>query len=243
MRPVAKSVGVSRQKRLALMAFVAIMATSCSEATDSGRPSQAEDTRPPPAASAKDQTQVGSPDTEVNRISEYVFQVGFDHPTWGPAILETTQTSGNGPVSITVFDKRTGLERWRYDNQLMYELKPTGFSDYINQTESVVDDAGNIFIVYEPGRYYGVIVLRPTVNGFEDFGSLPPGDGYEGRWYSSRVDDIDNDGVNEVVESLNNCDPRCINTDNYTEVTSKWDGKTFIDEAPVEVASPTKYRD
>lgn len=179
----------------------------------------------------------------VERLDDTSFRIRFEHPTWGPSVMETTESESNGPASIVVFDRATGSEQWRYDNEGMYELKPTGYSEYVEQSDVVIDETGNIFIIFEPGRLYGVIALRPIDGGFEDFESLPPSDGYQGRWYSARVDDLDHDGVNEIVTSLNNCDPSCAGPNSYTEVTSTWDGSGFVDGDEVELPLPTSFSD
>ncbi len=55
---------------------------------------------------------------------------------------------------------------------------------------------GRIFIDYDPGRYNGVIILGPTVDGFEDFDALPPAGDYLGRFYYAEATDADRDGRN-----------------------------------------------
>lgn len=46
-----------------------------------------------------------------------------------------------------------------------------------------IDTQGRIFLDYSPGRYNGVIPLRPTTSGFDAFGTLPIADNGTGRFY------------------------------------------------------------
>lgn len=132
---------------------------------------------------------------------EVTGQVIFDHPTWGRSILVTAIASpdagGNRrDGSIIAIDSRDVI-RWRYHTEGLYRLAPA---------ETPQDETGNLFVVYNPGRYDGVTVLRPNTKGFETFDSIPnDGDRFYGGW----VEDVDNDGAVEIVILINDCDPSC----------------------------------
>lgn len=142
------------------------------------------------------------------------------HPTFGPAAITAFQwetDSGEKRGTIRVNDE-DGSIRWEYTNTSgMYEFA-------LNET--AIDEAGNIFINYNPGRYNGVIVLRPIADGFEDFGSLPEEDGYDARFYYAEVRDEDRDGELEIVASENDCDPSCAGG-TTTSTAYEWTGSDY----------------
>jgi hypothetical protein len=90
-----------------------------------------------------------------------------------------------------------------------------------------LDRAGNIFINYDPGRYNGVIVLRPDAEGFIDFDSLPTVDNYAGMFYWAEAQDVDDDGVLEIVHTTNDCNPSCVEG-KLGENIYQWNGTEFI---------------
>jgi hypothetical protein len=102
--------------------------------------------------------------------------------------------------------------------------------DERSAVDGPVDAEGHIFIDYNPGRYYGVIVLRPTEEGFASFGSLPPPDdslGERWRFYSSRAVDVDGDGTYEIEENVNTCDPSCAAA-SYVTTLYRWTGTDYV---------------
>lgn len=159
--------------------------------------------------------------------------LSFTHPGWGRVTLITHENSDDertpGPASIRVVDA-DGNERWRYDNTFQYTMRPVGASS--DDPRNPIDAAGNIYIDFNPGRYNGVIVLRPTQSGFADFETLPPPpDGYNTRFYSGVAKDVDGDGTYEIQVGTNNCDPSC-GEGTTTVTTWKWDGKDFVAQRP-----------
>lgn len=128
-------------------------------------------------------------------------RVFFDHPNWGPSALLTTLSPEVNfrDANILVVDA-AGKVRWRHRAGDWYELAPA---------EVPRDGTGNIFLNYNPGRYNGVIVLRPVPEGLLDFGSLPPEGDYQARFYYAVIVDRDGDGTFEIDKMSNDCDPDC----------------------------------
>lgn len=162
------------------------------------------------------------------------YTIWFNHPTWGHVRLVTRQLVNEpGPASITVLDS-AGEVRFAYQNEFQYLLQPAGIqnqagaygSPYSVPT-SPMDAQGNIFLDFNPGRYNGVIVLRPTTNGFEDFGTLPAlPDGYRTDFYYATVVDVDGDGTYEVQKFSNDCTPSCAGGKIGSEIYW-WNGSSF----------------
>ncbi|MFL6089019.1 MAG: hypothetical protein ACJ71Z_02645 [Aeromicrobium sp.] len=130
--------------------------------------------------------------------------VAFRHPAWGPVVLVTSEhptEDTSTPSYITVVDGH-GRVRWSFNtgDTVWYEMK-------INSPAR--DKTGNIFINWNPGRYNGVTVLRPTVDGFADFGTLMESGNYNGSHYYADVVDVDHDGIFEIAQHDNNCIPGC----------------------------------
>jgi hypothetical protein len=157
------------------------------------------------------------PATTAESAGNVLFSIETTHPTWGHITVAAWRDAPAGQGHIRAYDE-TGMVRWSYDTSNlpgMDEFNPEG-----------VDRAGNIFLHYNPGRYPGVIVLRPTPAGFEDFGSLPTREDGMGVWYSATDADIDGDGVYEIVEDANDRDPACAGG-TFHRTIYRWDGSTF----------------
>jgi len=145
--------------------------------------------------------------------------INFLHPAWGPVTLATLKwgESTCSSAELRVFDA-SGNQRWSRPLGGCFETLKPG--------EVPIDKLGHVFVDYNPGRYNGVIVLNPSKQGFQDFGSLPPPDDYAGRWYYAESSDINKDGVREIVQSNNDCEPDCAGG-TITSQTFSWNGSDY----------------
>jgi hypothetical protein len=162
------------------------------------------------------------------------YEISFKHPSWGDVLLTTEEIDegfGNGPVELRVVDAQ-GETKLLYRNDLMHEFRPVNNTSPYRMRKAVphsIDETGNIFLDYNPGRYNGVIVLRPVEGGLVNFGTLPPPDGYDGRFYSAHAFDLEGDGIYEIETAINDCLPSCAEgTVDFTTYT--WNGSDY---APV----------
>lgn len=157
--------------------------------------------------------------------------ISFDHPTWGRARLITRQATPDdstlGPASMTVLDE-SGAEVYSYHNDGMYSFRPAGST--ADALLDPFDALGHIFIDFNPGRYNGLIVLKPTPDGFADFETLPPSDGYSTRFYGARVIDDDGDGTYEVEVTNYDCVPTCAGGSATTTIY-RWSGSDYVADA------------
>ena len=158
------------------------------------------------------------PGSETGRVS-------FSHPTWGASTLVTTVLAPEWGGFLHVVDAG-GTVRW---SRAVTEVFPGELRPHAPDADAL----GHLFVTFDPGRYDGVIVLRPVAGGFEDFGTLPPPGEYATRFYSARAVDLDGDGRLEVVVQLNDCHPSCAEG-RVTETTYAWDGTdyAFVGPAP-----------
>lgn len=157
--------------------------------------------------------------------------IEFDHPSWGLSYLVTTEAAdgSGGEATITALDAR-GEVRWSYRNTSMYAMSPVGTPDSYSGIDPLVDRAvdanGHLFVLYNPGRYNGIIVLAPTQDGFEDFGTLPAPDDYQGVFYYAEVIGETTDGAFIIEGSANDCIPSCAGG-TVTSVQYTYDGSDY----------------
>lgn len=105
----------------------------------------------------------------------------------------------------------------------MYTFRLNGTGEH---SAHAIDATGNVFIEYDPGRYLGVIVLRPTLDGFDDFRSLPVDDSGVGGFYSAGTVDVEGDGIYEIAVLQNDCVPDCAGG-TMVETDYWWVGSTY----------------
>lgn len=135
-------------------------------------------------------------------IGQETGRVAMQHPTWGPVTVTTSVDRATYTSTLAVVDA-AGAIRFRRDWEWGTEI---GLND------PATDASGNVFVTYNPGRYDGIIVLRPVPYGVESFGSLPAPDDYSGAgpfgYYAEAVDD-NGDGLLEILQYDNDCTPSC----------------------------------
>ena len=144
--------------------------------------------------------------------------VYFEHPAYGRSVLITTMPTqvGASDAFITVIGA-DGKVRWRHRAGAWYRLAPA---------DPAIDGTGHLFLNYDPGRYNGVIILRPSPQGFDTFDTLPPPGEYAQRFYSASLTDADRDGRYEVDSAINDCNPDCAGgTINHT--IYRWNGSGY----------------
>lgn len=162
------------------------------------------------------------------------YTVEFTHPSLGRMRLVTKRNGAegtqSGPASITVTD-RFGVVRYSYSIDLLYELAPARLrpDPTAEGPMDPVDSTGNVFIDYNPGRYNGVIVLRPTEIGFDDLGTAWADTGT--RFYSAVIVDRDGDGQFEIEQATNDCEPSC-GEGTTTVKVFRWNGTDYAASAP-----------
>ena len=149
----------------------------------------------------------------------------FKHPAWGHVSLVTCgATPDHSPTDrqgILVVDAQDAV-RWqqiyKQDYAPYYRLEPAS---------PVTDSTGNLFAIYNPGRYDGVAVLRPTATGmvlvagvYSDIvNKTTPNEFYFAELLGPRKD-----GRYTIRQYNNDCNPTCAGgTKSHRDY--RWDGK------------------
>ncbi|WP_077800049.1 hypothetical protein [Streptomyces sp. JHA26] len=104
-----------------------------------------------------------------------------------------------------------------YENELRFAAPAT-------------DATGNTFVIYNPGRYDGVLVLVPDADGFEDIDWSDTREHYSGgrfAYYHARLAGPGEDGRYTIVQSENSCTPSCAQGAT-TQVTLRWNGHDYL---------------
>ncbi|MDQ8707156.1 hypothetical protein RCO28_32515 [Streptomyces sp. LHD-70] len=115
-------------------------------------------------------------------------------------------------------------------------LEPIGVDVYENElrfADPASDTTRNTFVLYNPGRYDGVLVLVPDKDGFEDVDWAGPEEHYSGgrlAYYYARLSGPGEDGRYAIVKSENSCDPTCAEG-TTSNVTLHWNGHAYVPAA------------
>uniref|UniRef100_A0AAU2VE04 Uncharacterized protein n=1 Tax=Streptomyces sp. NBC_00003 TaxID=2903608 RepID=A0AAU2VE04_9ACTN len=92
------------------------------------------------------------------------------------------------------------------------------------------DATKNTFVIYNPGRYDGVLVLVPDKDGFEDVGWSDEGTHYAGGrlvYYNARLVGPGGDGQYTIAKSGNSCNPSCADG-SISKVMLHWNGREYL---------------
>ncbi|MDN3026317.1 hypothetical protein [Streptomyces sp. S.PB5] len=112
-------------------------------------------------------------------------------------------------------------------------LKSIGVEIYENElkfADPVSDATKNTFVIYNPGRYDGVVVLVPNETGYEDIAWTDPEAHYRGgrlAHYNARLVGPGEDGRYTVVKSENSCNPSCADG-SISQVVLHWNGHDYL---------------
>jgi hypothetical protein len=148
-------------------------------------------------------------------------QIDIQHPSWGEVTLVTTLLSslpdGSPNSAIVAIDSHNRV-MWRHDTGDQREFSPA---------KPATDKSGNVFIIYNPGRHNGVIILRASKVGFDDFDSLPSPSNYGPRFYDASITDTDHDGILEIAKPAVDCQPKCADGKPRRD-TYRWTGNNYL---------------
>lgn len=151
-----------------------------------------------------------------------------EHPTWGQIRVVTMLTErvleGTGTIAAVNDDE---VVLWSVQTSEMLTMSPAATDQ---------DATGNVFINYDPGRYNGVIVLRPTAEGFDDLQTLP-GEQPGGRFYYAAPVGEPEDEVS-IWQYTNDGIPDYA-TGTVTKEQFVWDGTDYVSAGPPQRATGT----
>lgn len=224
-RPFLRRGPAVARTSLLMPALAAVLVVGCSDAdgpdrsgsagsrpTASAGPAASFPPSPPPAAGCAgkplDHRDIQHPDLGPVRVFLVQRPVSVSRPTGCVAAV-----TGNGraldPVEVDA--------NWSMEDPLRFAAPAT-------------DSTGNTFVIYNPGRYDGVLVLVPTADGFADIGWRSADDHYSGgrfAYYYARTAGPGKDGAYTIVQSIKGCDPSCAEGAT-AKVTLRWDGRDYL---------------
>jgi len=104
--------------------------------------------------------------------------------------------------------------------------EPFGFAN------PATDATGNTFVLYNPGRYDGVLVLIPNTDGFENIdyqGYNGTNQHFSGKhaYYYAQLIGPGVGGDYTIRQSNNDCVPDCA-TGTITTQDLRWDGSDYV---------------
>ncbi|MCX4633460.1 hypothetical protein [Streptomyces sp. NBC_01443] len=213
-------------KRIAVLvpALALVFVSGCTDGTDadgkstrgtngstrSAAPSPASFPSVPPEAAhcpgtVLDHRDISHPDLGAVRVFLIRRTTGSGAPT---GCVASVTGSGNALASIDVDI---------YENDLHFASPES-------------DATKNTFVIYNPGRYDGVLVLVPAKDGYEDVRWTDPDIHYRGgryAFYHARLVGPGADGRYTIIQSQNSCNPSC--ADGATSnVTLHWNGHEYL---------------
>lgn len=158
------------------------------------------------------------------RVTGHVF---FTHPSWGRSVLVTClakydyeQDSDEEWWSgIAVLDG-TGTIRWdqRLDNGSYEKLEPAGAGS---------DTSGNLFIVYNPGRYEGIAILRPTSESLQTIAGFYDSSKGSLDLYYAEIVGPNSAGLYAIRKFNNDCEPDCAGGTTTSRLYI-WNGVNYV---------------
>lgn len=175
-----------------------------------------------PKVTAKPKPAVLDPDSTGMCASPCTItgSVPLNHPAFGHVTLYTLQPNNPPAEATAVLVDQSGRIRWALpgnaEERTQYEFA---------LAKPATDASGLYFINYNPGRYNGLTVLRPSATGMDVIAGWynnPMGQDL----YYARLDGIGSDGKYTVIKSENDCTPDCAGG-LITEQRLKWDGTEF----------------
>lgn len=146
--------------------------------------------------------------------------VEFEHPSFGPVTLYTLLPDNPPGAATAVLVDAAGTVRWvlpgTEEERRQYEF---------SLADPATDSTGLYFINYNPGRYNGITVLKPTSVGMEVIAGWYDRPQGQDLYYAS-LEGPGSDGRYTVVKSSNDCTPDCA-SGKTTSVRLRWNGTTF----------------
>ena len=153
----------------------------------------------------------------------------IQHQAWGPTTIIVcgkvggSFESGIENAGVLAVDNTGSVKWWTSsrDDHVMYEL-----------ADPATDASGNIFVLYNPGRNNGVMILRPTADDIEVL-AASYGAYLEQKsplyFYSAGLVGPGSDGLYQIRQYEDNCGIICTSdTDPHT--TYVWDGTTYVEQ-------------
>ena len=151
--------------------------------------------------------------------------VDFQHPAWGTVTLRTFAPESPPGMAGAAVLSESGEVLWylqaAQENDHQYEW---------SLAAPAIDSSGLLFINYNPGRYNGLAILRPTADGMDIVAW--PYDAPGGQvLYNAELEGPGEDGKYVIIQYRNDCTPSCADGTTTTEQLT-WNGSEFAASQP-----------
>lgn len=174
-------------------------------------PAYAETPTPAPSASATE-----LPDPEGYLAWPVTGKATITHPTWGKVSVRSALDTATRRAAFVVHRGGTVLFAQEFTDLTAFTL-----------ASPAQDATGNVFINYNPGRYNGIIVLRPNTSNFTVLAHSLDRLAEGLKFYEGALVGPGKDGRYMVETSVNDCTPHCA-TGTITKTLWAWNGKTYV---------------
>ncbi|MCL2466485.1 MAG: hypothetical protein FWF02_11450 [Micrococcales bacterium] len=218
-----------------LVPVVAAMALSlavgCDDSTPASTtpasPTQADEQHPRPTATVTALPALTA--AQLTQLCQSQFAVDpngstvVNHRAWGP-----TTVVACGPTSTSAPVDTAGILAADLNGKVVWSLALTDLYYELKVANPGTDSSGNVFVMYNPGRYDGVIVLRPTPTSIDVLVGTASGEGDPVTsldFYSAYLSMVS--GMYEVTVRKNDCDPDCADG-TPSSTTYTWNGTTYV---------------
>ncbi|MFJ8768801.1 hypothetical protein [Streptomyces clavifer] len=208
-----------------LSALLAVLVAGCADADGPARSGSGESK---PTASARPAASFPpSPPAASGCTGRPLDQRDIQHPKLGPVRVFLVQrpASVSRPAGCVAAVTGSGRALAPVDVDANWSME-----DPLRFAAPATDSTKNTFVIYNPGRYDGVLVLVPTADGFADIGWRSADDHYSGgrfAFYFARPAGPGKDGAYAIVQSIKGCDPSCAEGAT-AQVTLRWDGHDYL---------------
>lgn len=226
-RQLSRRGSAAVRSALLMSALAAVFVAGC---TDGGGTTRSGAAEGKPTASAPSDASAPSfppsPPAAAGCAGEMLDHRDIRHPDLGPVRVFLVRRSGSdGPAGCVAAVTGSGRALAPVEVDVNWSME-----DPLRFAAPATDSTKNLFVVYNPGRYDGVLVLVPTADGFADIGWRSPDEHYSGgrfAFYYARPVGPGKDGEYAIVHYIKGCDPSCAEGAT-AKVTLRWDGHDYL---------------
>ncbi|MET9352614.1 hypothetical protein ABZY14_06260 [Streptomyces sp. NPDC006617] len=223
-RQLSRRGSAAARTALLMSALAAVFVAGCTD--EGGAPRSGAAEGKPTASAPSDASFPPGPPAAAGCAGKTLDHRDIRHPELGPVRVFLVQRPASAPPAGCVAAV-TGSGRalapvevdanWSMEDPLRFAAPAT-------------DSTKNLFVIYNPGRYDGVLVLVPTADGFADIGWRSPDEYYSGgrfAFYYARPVGPGKNGEYTIVQSIKGCDPSCAEGAT-AKVILRWDGHDYL---------------
>ncbi|MFF9103206.1 hypothetical protein ACF1AU_21785 [Streptomyces rubrogriseus] len=215
---------VAARSALLMTALAAVFVAGCTDEGGTTRSGAAEGKST--ASAPLDASFPPSPPATAGCTGKMLDHRDIRHPDLGPVrVFLVRRPASDEPAGCVAAVTGSGRALAPVEVDANWSMK-----DPLRFAAPATDSTKNLFVIYNPGRYDGVLVLVPTADGFADIGWRSPEEYYSGgrlAFYYARPVGPGRDGEYAIVQYIKGCDPSCAEGAT-AKVTLRWDGHDYL---------------